>query len=282
MTRPGYARFDRIPTSQDWFDVYRVSENLFVFHEARHWEESVVSLLVGRDEALLVDTGCGIGNLREAVEEVTDRPVTVVNTHTHLDHIGGNRLFDKIFVFDHPVSRRVAASGASREALEAEILAEGLITGPWPRGFEVEAFELPPFEVDRWLADGDRIDIGGAELEVIHTPGESPDHLSLLDRTNRLLFCGDILLHGAVWTHLEGGSLEDLVASYRRLMGAFEAFDHLMPGHNEPWIDRSLLPEALAAAEIVAAGDARPEPYIDPWNRRLRRYPFDRFEILTR
>ena len=39
--------------------------------------------------------------------------------------------------------------------------------------------------------------------EVIHAPGEAPDHICLLDRADRVLFCGDILLDGPVWTHLE-------------------------------------------------------------------------------
>ena len=69
-----------------------------------------------------------------------------------------------------------------------------------------------------------------------------------------MLFCGDILLHGPVWTHLEGGDLKELITSYRRLMGNFNDFDHLMPGHNEPWIDKNLLPESLAGAEQVASG----------------------------
>jgi hypothetical protein len=90
------------------------------------------------------------------------------------------------------------------------------------------------------------------------------------------------LLHGPVWTHLEGGSLKDLLTSYRRLMGYFEEFDHLMPGHNEPRLDKGLLPETLAAAEKVLSGQIEPEDIIDPWNRQLKQYSFGRFAITTR
>lgn len=61
-----------------------------------------------------------------------------------------------------------------------------------------------------------------------------------------MLFCGDLLLRGPVGTHLEGGSLEHLVAGYRRLMDYFTESDRLMPSHNEPWLDKDLLPETLA------------------------------------
>jgi glyoxylase-like metal-dependent hydrolase (beta-lactamase superfamily II) len=278
------ARLDlqRILPAQDWFEIYQIATDLFVFYEPRHYEQTIVNLVVGEHAAALIDTGCGIGDLRSAVEEVTDKPVLVINTHTHLDHLGSNRQFDDIAMLDHPRCRRVAARGVSNQTLRTEILADGLVTGPWPRGFDPRGFALPPFEVDRWLTDGDRIDLGGRSLEVIHTPGEAPDHICLLDRANRILFSGDILLHGPVWTHLPGGSLEDLVESYRRLMGYLDDFDHLMPSHNEPWLDKDLLPETLAGAERVASGDAESQEIVDPWNRRLRQYSFGRFSILTR
>ena len=205
----------------------------------------------------------------------------VVNTHTHPDHLGSDHQFDEIAMFDHPLSRRVAKEGVSQETIGTEILAENLVVNPWPRGFDASAFAVPPLKVNRWLAQGDTLNLGGADLEVIHTPGEAPDHICLLDRADRVLFCGDILLRGPVWTHLEGGSLTDLVASYRKLMTFFDEFDHLMPGHNEPWLDKNLLPETLAGAEKVLSGQAAYLEITDPWNRPLKRYSFGHFDILT-
>jgi glyoxylase-like metal-dependent hydrolase (beta-lactamase superfamily II) len=185
-------------------------------------------------------------------------------------------------MFDHPLSHQVAEKGALHEIVLREILAENLVTEPWPPGFDPCSFTLPPFNVSHWLKDGSRIDLGGRDLEVIYTPGEAPDHICLLDRTHRLLFCGDILLHGPVCTHLEGGSLRDLLTSYKRLMGFFNDFDHLMPCHNQPWLDKSLLPAALDGAEKVLSGKVKFREITDPWNRRLKQYSFGRFEILTR
>lgn len=281
-SKSAYSKFREIAIGEDWFEAYEVATNLFVFYEPRHYETTLANLVIGEQRAALIDTGCGIGNLRKAVEKVTDKPVLVVNTHTHLDHLGGNRQFDDIAMFDHPLSHRVAERGVSAEIMQTEILADGLVIKPWPRGFDPNGVALPPFEVSRWLNDGDRIDLGGRDLEVIHAPGEAADHICLLDRTGRILFCGDILLHGPVWTHLDGGSLHDLVGSYRRLMGYFDDFDRLMPGHNEPWLDKDLLPETLAGAERVLSGEAESREIVDPWNRRLRQYSFGRFEILTR
>lgn len=276
-----YSNFRSIPTCQDWFEVYEIAANLFVFYEPRHYEATIVNLLIGKQKAILIDTGCGIGNLRKAVEKVTEKPIVVINTHTHLDHLGSNRQFDEIAMLDHPLSHHVAKKGAPHQTLQTEIVAENLVTQPWPQGFDPRTFYLPPFSVSRWFKDGERLNLGGEDLEVIHTPGEAPDHICLLDRAHRILFCGDILLHGPVWTHLEGGSLPDLITSYRKLMNYFDEFDHLMPGHNQPWLDKDLLPETLEGAEKVLSGQAESGEIVDPWNRLLKQYSFGRFQILT-
>lgn len=273
--------FKQLLTSEDWFEVYEIASDLFVFYEPRHYENTIINLVVGQEKAALIDTGCGIGNLRRAAEEVTDKPIVVVNTHTHFDHLGSNGAFDEIAMFDHPLCHRVAEKGISHELLETEILADNLVTKPWPTGFNRNNFALPPFKVHYWLREGDRLNLGNRDLEVIRTPGEAPDHICLLERTGRILFCGDILLHGPVWTHLEGGSLDDLITSYRKLMGFFHEFEHLMPGHNQPWLDKELLPETLVAAEKVSSGQAEPQHITDPWNRRLKQYSFGRFAITT-
>ena len=54
-----------------------------------------------------------------------------------------------------------------------------------------------------------------------------------------------------------------------------------MPSHNEPWLDKNLLPESLAGAENVVSGKAEYQEITDPWGRELRKYPFVRFDILT-
>lgn len=274
--------FKKIATAEDWFEAYQITDNLFVFCERRHAESTIVNLIVGEQRAALVDTGCGIGRLRPLVEQVTKKPVVVINTHTHPDHLGGNCEFDEVAMFDHPRSRRAAEIGVSPEILHEEILADNLVSGPWPSGFDPSSCSPGSFRVDRWLRDGDRVDIGGRHLEVIFTPGEAPDHICLLDEVDRILFSGDILLRGPVWTHLDGGSLNDLTASYSRLIERYDAFDHLMPSHNDFWLDKHLLPETLDGAKRVLRGEVRPIERTDRWNRRINEYSFPGFSITTR
>ncbi|MDB5552655.1 MAG: hypothetical protein JWL86_2639 [Rhizobium sp.] len=279
--------FERTPSQSlaiddDWFDVLKVSDYLFAISEPRHYEHTVIYLLLGSDRAILIDTGCGIGNLRRVVEQLTTLPVTVVNTHTHLDHLGSNHQFSEICMFDHPRSRDISSVGASRKLLLWELHRDELVTLPWPRDFRIEESALPPFDVSRWLKHDDVLEIGDICLRVLHTPGEAPDHICLLDHTHRILFCGDILLNGAVWSHLDGGDVGDLQKSYTLLMRRFDEFDVLMPSHNAPCQGKDLLPIALAASEDVLSGIAEPQAGVDLWGRHYKKYDFGRISILSK
>ncbi|MCP3926461.1 MAG: MBL fold metallo-hydrolase [Desulfobacterales bacterium] len=274
-----YSRFKHIRS--EWFDIYEITKNRFIFFEPRHCEQAISNLVIGENYAALIDTGCGIGNLKDAVKMITDKSVIVINTHTHSDHIGNNRQFEDIAMLDHPLSRKISSEGVTHETLYSEILDESLIQKPWPQDFNPENLYLPPFEVTRWLKDGDFIDLGNVNLEVIVSPGEAPDHICLLDRNERMLFCGDILLKGPIWTHLEGGSLKDLLISYKKLLKYIDSFDYIMPSHNETYSDKSLLLKSIDGAEKVLSGQADYQLITDQWGKRLRKYDFGEFSILT-
>ena len=72
-------------------------------------------------------------------------PVTVINTHTHLDHLGGNKLFGEIMMFDHPRSRKLSRNGAPQETLFWELINDKVVTPPWPKGFARDKASIAAF-----------------------------------------------------------------------------------------------------------------------------------------
>ena len=277
LPRPIYGQLERVESPQPWFEVYGIEPDIYAFYEPGQFEEALSYLVIGEEKAALIDTGTGIDNIRTLAEHYTELPVMVVNTHHHLDHVAGNYLFDEVAIYDHPTARRTAERGYShREAVE--LLAEGLVWKPLPEGFNPNTYHVPPFRVTRWLHDGDVIDLGGRRLEVIHTPGHSPDSICLLDRGSRLLWTGDLFYTGAIYTHLPGGDIDQLIESYRRLIDLGHLYDRLMPGHNEPWIEGEMLREVLEALEEIREGE---ESYIEGEDG-LRRYDYGRFSIIWR
>ncbi|MFN8541073.1 MAG: MBL fold metallo-hydrolase [Thermomicrobiales bacterium] len=106
------------------------------------------------------------------------------------------------------------------------------ILRPFPADFDADSYAVAPSEATETLADGQVIDLGGRRLEVIHTPGHSPDGICLLARDERILFTADTVYAGPLYAQTLGANLDDYLASLRRLEPLIDEVDMLLPSHN--------------------------------------------------
>ena len=83
-----------------WFTVEEIDNDTYAISEYQHWEETHCYLLCGEKEAVLIDTGLGVSNIKAVVDKLTELPITVITTHVHWDHIGGHKYFDSIAVHE--------------------------------------------------------------------------------------------------------------------------------------------------------------------------------------
>ena len=191
LPRPEYSKLHRIPVADTWFEVYKVAPDVFAIYEPHQFEETISYLILGRERAVLFDTGMGIGDLKAVTTKLTTLPVIVLNSHTHNDHVGDNWQFDTVYGMDTEFTRQ-NAKGSKADA-QAEI-APGEICGALPAGFDRAAYATRPWHVTKWLHDGDSIDLGGRTIEVIATAGAyARFHLPVRSRQWAALFRGHIL-----------------------------------------------------------------------------------------
>jgi glyoxylase-like metal-dependent hydrolase (beta-lactamase superfamily II) len=279
LPRPSYKNLIRIPTSDEWFEVYLVTRDTYAIYEPGQYEEALCTLVIGSKKAALIDTGCGISDIFKVVDEITDLPVTVVNTHAHNDHIADNHRFKEIWMFDHPWS--VEAQKGLPNSEMAHLVANGMVWKPLPKEFDPKKYVVKPFKVTHFYQDGEIIELGSRTLEVIHTPGHTPDSCCLLDRKHRLLFTGDMFYTGGIYTYLNGGDIPTFIQSYKKMLNYYEAFDRLMPSHNEPYVEKELLKDVLNAVENIAKGKGK---YVEGKDMGIpiRKYNFGRFSIVAR
>jgi glyoxylase-like metal-dependent hydrolase (beta-lactamase superfamily II) len=278
LPRPAYQNLKKHPLSDEWFSVYDLGHDTYAIYEDGQYEESISYLLLGRREALLVDTGNGIANLRAQCRALTDLPIRVVNTHHHIDHVGSNYLFDEVAAFDdgNGLARRTSMVGYLHEKAR-NYIGGTLVWKPYPALFDPATFCIPPYRVTHWLRDEERLELGGREVQVLHTPGHSPDSVCLLDKDARMLWIGDLFYTGQIYTWLPGGDLELLVRSYQRLIDLFPCYDLLMPAHNEPAIEKGILSQVLHGARQILDGTGK---YTLLEGGR-RKYSFERFAFVT-
>lgn len=252
-----FAHLDRVSLHDPWFEVYKVAPGTFALYEPRQSEEVISYLILGGKRAVLFDTGLGIGNIRKVAESLTQLPITIVNSHTHNDHVGGNWQFNSIDGMDTAFTR-ANAKGSVADA-QAE-LAPGNVCGALPANFDAKAYSTRTWHITHWIHDGDKIDLGGRTLEVIATPGHTPDAICLLDRANGLLFTGDTFYPGTIWLYRPETNLDAYAHSVERLAALAPHLHELLCAHNEPVADPSVLPTVVAAFNQVRAGKVPSSP----------------------
>lgn len=168
-------------------------------------------------DCAVIDPGADPEKIIAAVADLELKPVVVLNTHGHVDHIGANSE-----IVDHygaPLAMHAADTGMLQVSDYIEL---SLLLG---------ARNSPP--PDRLLADGDEVFFGRTSLRVLHTPGHTPGSIGFLH--GGYLFSGDTLFCGGVGrTDLPGGSWKDLERSIRERILTLPGETVVLPGHG-PW-----------------------------------------------
>lgn len=181
-------------------------------------------LIEGREKAMLVDTGFGTGDIRAFAESLTKLPIFLINTHTDRDHIGCNDRFEKVMM--HPA--------------------------------EVSYYQkkLPEYHTAvEFVEDGDIIDIGNRQFEVIHIPGHTPGSIALFERKNKLLISGDSVQNGTVYMFGEGRDIHGYIVSMKKLESRMAEFETILPSHGEIPIGADMIPELAEGAQKVLNGE---------------------------
>src|SRR6266851_26973 len=105
LPRHEYRSLERVFIHEPWFEVYKIQPGVFAIYEPHQAEEVISYLIIGTKQAVLFDTGMGIGDIHNLVSRMTSRPIVVLNSHTHNDHVGGNWQFEFVFGMDTAFTR---------------------------------------------------------------------------------------------------------------------------------------------------------------------------------
>jgi hydroxyacylglutathione hydrolase len=173
-----------------------------------------------KGQCCIIDPGCYFAKeeqeLKDFVAQNELKPVYLLNTHCHLDHIFGNRFIHKTFGLVLHINK-----------LEKPVLEYGPASGQlWQMPFDNYDAEL------RFIEEGDDIRLGDDVLHVLFTPGHSPGHISFYSKENKFVISGDVLFEGSVGrTDLPGASFEILEESIRSKLYTLPEDTIVHPGH---------------------------------------------------
>jgi hydroxyacylglutathione hydrolase len=192
-------------------------ENIVLIRQFEVGNFNIFAYLIGDEQAkegILIDPAAGHDSLLREAESHGLTIKYIVNTHSHIDHVMGNK-------------EMVRRTGAKIIIHEAD--APGLLNTPRNLLDMFGAEPSPPADI--LVSDGNVIQVGGGKLQVIHTPGHTPGGMCLF--IEGMVFTGDTLFVGSIGrTDLPGCSFEDLEKSIRTKLYSLPDDTIVFPGHN--------------------------------------------------
>lgn len=280
LPRKEYENYKHVMTYNGWYEVYDLGTQTYAIYEPGHFQEVISYLILGNEKALLLDTGMGICPIKPLVEELTDLPITVVNSHCHFDHIGGNWEFDFVYIFDYPASLDRLNNGMETKEVLHHLRGDSTWI-PYPDGFKENKYSIKPGKC-KGIQEGYIFDLGGRVLEVLHTPGHSPDSIMLLDSKYSILFTGDTFYPATMYAHLgTDDGINSVFGTYLQTMVSLAEkikVDYLYTCHNYPVVNGSVLKDVAEAFKAIATDKLS---YLTD-EENLKKYQFDGFAIVCK
>ncbi len=167
----------------------------------------------GKEKSLLIDTGLGISNIYDEVRKLTDKPIAAVATHIHWDHIGGHKYFPEFYAHAEELDWLDGKFPLTIETVKEMVVDRCDL----PDGFHVDDYVFFQGIPTKVLNDHDVIDIGGREIEVLHTPGHSPGHLCFWEKDRGYLFTGDLVYKDTLFAYYPSTDPEAYLASLEKV-----------------------------------------------------------------
>ena len=168
-------------------------------------------------EAAVVDPGGDIELIERVIAEEGVKVTQVLLTHGHIDHAG--------------------ASATLARQLGVSIIGPNKADQFWLDGLEQQSAmfgfsQVEGFLPDRWLEDGEQVQVGNLSLDVVHCPGHTPGHVVFVDKENSMAQVGDVLFQGSIGrTDFPQGDHQTLIDSIKNKLFPLGDEIRFVPGH---------------------------------------------------
>jgi hydroxyacylglutathione hydrolase len=213
---------DGLEWEDGWFATGQLDGDTLAIGEPAYHQRNWSYLIRDGGEALLFDTGSGRRPIAPLVARHSrGAQVTAFPSHMHFDHLGNINAFGPVMVADLPMLRACETDGRLTPA-------DDMFLGHY------EDLAVPTFEVGRWARPGETISVGSRQLKVIHTPGHSPDSVSLWEPDRNRLYAADFIYRGALYAQTPGASLTQYRETCRQLLETTPETVEIVCAHGRP------------------------------------------------
>lgn len=216
----------------DWYAVEAIDSQTFAINEPKSSQYNTSYLIVGDTRAIMFDAGSGerpaaSRSMREvAAQYASKKPITLILSHFHYDHIADAATFDGVTLLDRPDIR-------------ANITDQIFTMTPW----ESVDMAWRSLKVTALISDGEVIDLGGRRLTLLNVPGHTTESVVLFDTNRNQVFAGDFVYRhlGGIIAFATGADLVAYKANSARLLQLTNIDTQFFGAHGIPRFGRDWL-----------------------------------------
>jgi len=220
-------------------------------------------LVEGKEKAALIDTGTGIGNLREKVTELTKLPLIVLNTHGHVDHAGGDHNFDEIWISEWDKNLLPLHGSLAYRKKFTEFFLK--FSGKNPENFDESEFPVNSNIRYRFLKENAVIDLGKRKLTCIPVPGHTQGSIGFLDSGARAFFAGDCGNPSTFLFCEDSTTIFEYRKSLVSLWDLQDKFDKYYIFHDFDSIPKTCITDLIECCDNILDGKYSDIPYLFPY-----------------
>ena len=219
-----------LPMDVPYYESQLIAPGTWVIHS----DGDASYLVEGDNEAIVIDSGYGAGNLRQYCRTLTSKPVNcIINTHEHFDHTANNAYFDKAYM---------SAAAVPLATIPFKSF-EGI---DFPRDYPIEV-----------VKEGDIIDLGGRTLEIFEAPDHGVGSILMLDSREHILFSGDEL--GDFFKKVNT-TVENVLGQLKKLQARIDDISAIWSGQGK-CCRKEIIADYISALEyILDGGETEPGP----------------------
>ena len=212
---------DGVVLEDNWFGLRTLDDATIAIGEPAYHQRNWSYLISDGDDSLLFDTGSGRRPIAPLVARHARTNVEAFPSHMHFDHLGNINAFGPVIVADLPMLRAIETNGTLTPTDEMFLGAR-------------EAVPVPTFELGRWIEPGQAVTVGSRQLQVLYTPGHSPDSVSLWEPDRNRLYAADFIYRGALYAQTPGASLRDYLRICEKLLNDLPQQVQIVCAHGQP------------------------------------------------
>lgn len=225
---------------QPKIQVEMIDSNTWVISEGVGRGMTHNYVLEGTQYALVIDTGLNVFNLSEIVSTLTSKPLLLLNTHGHIDHITNNSQFNEVYLHpaDHDLYLEHSQASVRKQFFIERLLSRGypqwLLNLPFIEAYLTKQSQIKVNKQFKPLSEGQIIDLGGRPIEIIETPGHTWGSVCLLDRNQQALYVGDSVCEDAVLLQFDHSTpVSVYVESLEKLLNYRQSLNSIYAGHQK-------------------------------------------------